>query len=66
MASGNILREVFSRFADAHGQLAHNSAGAFTQHGTTQPGLKRRMAAHGFNTFPCTPLDYGTSPMCPM
>jgi hypothetical protein len=54
-------REFSRRLAAAHVELAHNGANAFAQDGTTQPGLKGRMAAHGFHAFPCTPLGGGPS-----
>ena len=62
MASANVIsRRVFTRrFAAEHVELAHNGGDAFAQDGTAQPGLKGRMAAHGFHAFPCTPL--GGSP----
>lgn len=62
-ASPNVIsRRVFSRrFATEHVELAHNGADAFAQHGTVQPGLKGRMAAHGFHAFPRTPLGSGPS-----
>jgi hypothetical protein len=44
------------RFAAKRVELAHNGADAFAEDGTAQPGLKRRMAAHGFHAFPFTPL----------
>jgi len=55
---------VFGRsFATEHVELAHNGADAVAQDGTGQPGLKGRMAAHGFHAFPYTPLGDGPSGM---
>jgi len=62
-ASPNVIsRRVFSpRFATERVELAHNGADPFAQDGTRQPGLKGRMAAHGFHAFPRTPLGSGPS-----
>lgn len=44
-------------------ELSHNRADAVAQDGTGQPGLKGRMATHGFHAFPYTPLGGGPSRM---
>jgi len=55
--------EFKHRVAAAYVQFAHNSATAFPEDSTVQPGLKRRMAAHGVHAFLCTPLGFGPSRM---
>jgi hypothetical protein len=44
-------------------ELSQNRADAVAQDGTGQPGLKGRMATHGFHAFPYTPLGGGPSRM---
>ena len=64
-ASANTIARLEFKYlvAAAYAELAHDRATAFSQDSTVQPGLKRRMAAHGVHAFLCTPLGCGPSRM---